>query len=82
MAYPFNGYSTPFNGHPTIGEYILWLKNAHNISSRFGFLTGGEHFAKLMKKGGGSVYMPGDRDERMSPLTVARYDRILEVESP
>jgi hypothetical protein len=72
--------SWPF-GSPTLARYIEW---AEEIGCEVSSSTTEEglRIFTIRRDKTHSIAICGDLDERLTPTTVARYDRRLDVKSP
>lgn len=69
---------------PSLGEYIAWLKN-NGGACQTGFYTRSGKMrstVKLIGPEGHELPVANGHDERLSPSTVAHFDRVLKVDSP
>lgn len=79
--------SFPFGGHPTLAEYIDWIRREHGGEAKSGFATGSDGGAHALTKitlpNNKSVVVVGCKQtERLVPSTVGYLDRRLGVTSP
>lgn len=77
----------PFGGHPTFGQYLVWVRDTHGFAAQTGIAAdkaGRSHtVTKIFKDGGPSVVVPGiKQDEFLAPSQVGNLDRRLGVTSP
>lgn len=77
--------ASPFGGHPTLQQYLSWLRQ-----NRFTYQTGYSHglfedvdiFVISNPAGKKVLTIAGELDEYLSPMEVTRFDRRLGVNSP